>query len=424
MARKPAAYPELIRAGDWRVHEWKPDGSSSPCPCTDNAGLEMWLPYGNGEWARDVRFHELLHEKYSPAGVPDIEGASIDSLQASEDCRVNHLGQHIRPHDALGSGPKPDPLLTVTRLTERGMARLAVASLGYGSSEEWLDEFSSELSGLACVRGLPDWLRRHARTLSEAISTVRENALSFLEYDGVVDPDYSTFDNTIELAKWLDGEFSDESPVPKQANPDAEEGEYDERPGEGGDASQAEWSEMSIETPPLTVTHPNRLGRRTTACKEGSRIGHWDRLVTGEIFGRTRKRAVPDVVLIDQSGSMHWSEAKQYELVKQMPVGTIAGYSGNGAKNVLRILARDGRMVAPDLIQTGLGGNEIDGPALRWLAKQKGRKVWVSDQGVCSDACSDQEALLADCNAVVRAAGIKVCLTTDPKEIMRALRGR
>src|SRR5262249_57387194 len=94
--------------------------------------------------------------------------------------------------------------------------------------------------------------------------------------------------------------------------------------------------------------------------------------------------APPKAVLIDDSGSMHWNEEKFYELVRQIPAGTIAAYSGEGGTGVLRILAKDGRMVAPELISTPYGGNEVDGPALRWLAQQRGRKGWGSDQGVCS----------------------------------------
>lgn len=379
----------------------------------------MYVPAGNGPFAREVRFHELLHVKYSPDGCEPVEGITQASILAAEDCRVNLLGALIRPHDALGTAPMPDAIQLATSKTERDMARLTAACLGYTSAETWCDGLREAFNVLARTATLPDWLRSHAAKLENAIYTTRHEAPEF------IDLEVPSFGDAIRLARWLDETFNDGAPGPGKGSDKGENDGYDDAAdGEGGNAENARWGEMKIVTPPLTVNHSTAMGRRTSASQQGARIQHFNRLVTGEIFGRNRKRATPDAVLIDNSGSMGWNASKLHEIVKQIPVGIVASYDGSDGQGELKILARDGRMVAESEVEAAWGGNEVDGPALRWLAQQSGRKVWVSDQGVCSDVCDDEAALAADCDATVKAAGIRVCLTTDPKAIMRTLRGR
>jgi hypothetical protein len=380
----------------------------------------MHLPGGNSPFAREVKFHELLHVAYSPPeGVPDGLAVSKASILAAEDCRVNLKGATIRAHDAIGTSPEqPDPFTLVSKYSERRMAQLTAAMLGYASSDRLLDKLRDDIVQLEDTPTLPEWLRGHAADLCRAIYSVRRNAPDFINLEDM------DFQNAVHLAKWLDT-FSDDDGETKgkaQGSKD-EESDYDEAPGHGGNADEARWGRMKIENPALSVRHKAAIGKRTTPCTEGAKLVHFNRLATGEVYGRTRKRAVPDAVLIDQSGSMHWNAKKLAELVKSMPVGVIAGYCGEDGTGVLRILAKDGRMVAPRDVKAPHGGNEVDGPALRWLAKQRGRKVWVSDEGVCSDRCSDEEALAADCARIVKGAGIKVCLSTKPRDIMAALRG-
>jgi hypothetical protein len=422
---KPTAYPELIDPGDWAIEPWTPDGSGTPCPCTDVAGHRMYVPAGRSPFARDVRFHEMLHVKYSPPeGAPSDLGISLHSLLAAEDCRVNLLGSLIRPHDAAGHSPRTDPFMLAMSQSERGMAQLTAASIGYASTDRICDEYVAGFAGVLANTAFPIWLRRHARVLRDAVHRVRYEAPDYFKEYGEIDKDVATFDATIALARWLDSEFSEETAkAPSKGTGEEGDGEYNEKPGGNGCAEDAMWGEMRIETPPLTDGHRTPQGRRTTPSLGGTRIRHMNRMVTGEIFGRPRKAAVPDAVLVDMSGSMHWNVDKLHELVEKMPVGIVAGYAGGDGKGVLRVLAKDGRMVPSNGVALGYGGNEVDGPALRWLAKQHGRKVWVSDQGVCSDRCDDESALMADCERTMKRAGIRVCLTTSPDAIMRTLRG-
>jgi len=379
----------------------------------------MIVPAGHSEFAKEVRFHEMLHTRYSPEEVPTIEGITTDSILASEDARVNTLGARIRPHDSIKSTPMAPAIVLATQLTERGMARLAVAALGYTSEGEWSEDLQKRFREVAGMRSLPDWLRQHASTLAQALYTVHYEACDFFDHAAL------PFERAIDCARWLDETFSDDAVAPKEklGGSEDEDGEYDEAPGSGGNAALARWGEMRVETPPLTIVHPSARPKRSIPSLAGTRPRNWGRLATGEVFSRTRKRGTPDAVLIDQSGSMHWDPTKLHELVKRIPVGVVATYSGGDGDGVLRVIAKDGRMVAPEFVAPYNGGNEIDGPALRWLAQQKGRRVWVSDQGVCASTCNDSSALMADCEEVVKAHGIRTCLTDKPSDILVALKG-
>jgi len=425
MARKPTVYPELIKPGAWQVEEWRPDGKGSPCPCTDTAGRRMLVPAGHGPFAREVKFHEMLHVKYSPEVVPSEAecGATTMSVLAAEDARINLLGARIRPHDAARYTPTADAFTLAQRMTVRAMAQVATACVGFATWEQHLEKLRADFLNLYRMETLPMWLRDHAANLYRAIGQVKREAPAFIER-------YSRrWEGTLALARWLD-KFDDGSPQPppeprdKGGEGDEDgESEYGEKP-DTTDGTPG-WGTMEIETPPLTVRHRVAGGRRFTPSATGVAPRNWGRLVTGQVFSRPAKsRTTPDAVLIDQSGSMHWDSAKLHELVGRMPVGVIAGYCGDGGRGVLKILARDGRMVEESEVEPYTAGNEIDGPALRWLAKQKGRKVWVSDQAVCSSRSHDDGALLRDCNSIRAAAGIKVCLSTEPRDIMATLRGK
>ena len=373
--------------------------------------------------AREIRFHELLHVKYSPDTVPGDTGATVDSIKAAEDCRINLLGTLIREHDALGATPMHDAFTMATTMTERDMARLVAACCGYSSFAEWTEKLRHDLGAFEVSPGIPDWLQQHSNRLRRTIRAVVDQAPEyFMGDDGDVDP-LSSFEATIRLAHWLDtfGVYkASKSGKDKGGEGD---GDYADATEGGNGEGDAQWGAMRIETPPLTVRHKTARSQQTVPSSQGMRPTHLNRLATGEIFGRPVKRAIPDAVLIDQSGSMHWDSDKLAELVSKIPVGIVAGYSGACGEGVLRILAKDGRMVKPELVKSPYGGNEVDGPALRWLARQPGRRVWVSDEGVCSDAHEgDDSILMDDCDRVRKAAGIRTCLSTDPRDILAALR--
>lgn len=422
MRRKPVpAFPELVDGEAWRVRPWvESDGF---CPHTDKVAHELVVPPQYTQDARDVRFHELLHVRFSPLTFENYKhlGISNASLQSAEDARINTIGSKIRAFDPGSFVPQQDGLSMSTRFSPRDMAQLVMASVGYSGHKARYTEWKRALTVIATTRAtvaVPAWVRDNAKRLLDAAAKAYLRGANIERRYNVHDFDRCT----IPIARWLDTFDAGQPRPPTKGNPDPD-GEYDDAvESDGSDGSDAEWGTMEIENPPLSVVHPTAR-RRTTPTLCGNRPQYWNRYPTGEVFGRPRPRGVPDAVLIDQSASMHWDVEQLHELVRRMPVGIIAGYSGSDGVGVLRILAKDGRMVSPEMVHSPYGGNEVDGPALRWLAAQRGRKVWVSDQGVCASGSSSVETLMADCKRTIRQAGIKVCLSTDPVAIMAALNG-
>src|SRR5947209_8372180 len=87
--------------------------------------------------------------------------------------------------------------------------------------------------------------------------------------------------------------------------------------------------------------------------------------------GGDGRRAPGGSVLIDASGSMGLDVGDIWEIVELVAGATVAAYAGDGREGTLRILARGGRGVCQGDCAADLGsGNIIDGPALRWLARQ------------------------------------------------------
>jgi hypothetical protein len=111
-------------------------------------------------------------------------------------------------------------------------------------------------------------------------------------------------------------------------------------------------------------------------------------LADGRVFAR-RVAAPGGAVLIDASGSMSLPAEAIRRIVERAPGATVAAYAGHAGVGTLKILARRGRIAHADdcnLREAG-NGNVVDGPALRWLARQSTPRLWVSDGRVtgCND---------------------------------------
>lgn len=105
-------------------------------------------------------------------------------------------------------------------------------------------------------------------------------------------------------------------------------------------------------------------------------------LVDGRVFRRA-VRSLGGTVLIDTSGSMSLSaENVDAILVAARSAVKIAMYSGKGDVGELRVIASKGRRAAVDDLAPFGSGNIVDLPALEWLARERGPRVWISDGGV------------------------------------------
>lgn len=200
-----------------------------------------------------------------------------------------------------------------------------------------------------------------------------------------------------------------EKPDPKEGSDPGDEGKADAReeageaigireatPAEAKEAREKEkrdnrhrdksdlgdgWLPVTMQEPVLGRHLPGRLYATYQAAEEGAFIRRPDRLyVDQKIFGK-KKRVQGGAVLIDDSGSMGMDYDEILSIMLAVPGATIGVYSATGSMGFLRIVARNGRMVAEERdVSTPGGGNGIDGPALEWLAQQPfTRKAWVSD---------------------------------------------
>src|SRR5262249_14972745 len=107
------------------------------------------------------------------------------------------------------------------------------------------------------------------------------------------------------------------------------------------------WGEMTIEEPerPLRVASP-RSG--FCAIEEGARLRCVHRLLTVRRVFAVRRGGRSPAVLVDWSGSMGLQETDVEGILRRAPRCTLAVYSGDLTKGVLRVLAKDGRRVRPE----------------------------------------------------------------------------
>lgn len=176
------------------------------------------------------------------------------------------------------------------------------------------------------------------------------------------------------------------APPPPAADPDVESAVRDMlrfpmQKGGGWRGSHSNWGTLRIEKPPRPLRLPKGIhGRTRRADITGAGLRHPNRWATDKALFESRgKRIGGATILIDTSGSMSLSEADVEKMVTLAPAATIAVYAGEGRSGVLRIVAKDGRRVREGSLHPQQGGNIVDGPALRWLAKQGKPRLWVSD---------------------------------------------
>ena len=149
------------------------------------------------------------------------------------------------------------------------------------------------------------------------------------------------------------------------------------------------WAPMDIVVAPLERSFKVRVPRRGRPSLDGEIPRHWSRWFADRAILDNRGRRPGGTLLVDVSGSMRWSREQTLALINATPALTIALYSSrydNSARfwGRLTLIARDGKAAAQDYNWRSLHGpaNACDGPALAWLARQPGPRVWFSDGAV------------------------------------------
>lgn len=177
--------------------------------------------------------------------------------------------------------------------------------------------------------------------------------------------------------------------------------------------SKGRWGKMHIRDYAREVPAKLRamgLGKRVALM--GTRIGQLHRILTDQrvFFARHERRG--GTILIDISGSMSWDMEQLWEMIQVAPHGKVAVYSGVKDFGYLSIMIRNGRACTKSTYENNadkisLGGNIIDGPALRWLGKQEGPRLWVCDNIVTGVDDNCYPSLNKDADVVRRRCGIE-----------------
>lgn len=195
---------------------------------------------------------------------------------------------------------------------------------------------------------------------------------------------------------------------------------------------EVKWQDYILETPPLKAKLPVfKRNSKPKASDEGSVPMYMHRYALDKAVFKATRRQETGSVLIDVSGSMSLTASQIREIVEAAPASIVALYSGsrvagNWRGGILRIIAKDGHWLSPeDMNPPNLGmpgGNEIDKPALEWLAKQPLPRIWVSDGQVVSPTHGFSVASWEDCKAVMLKNRIN--RVEHAKEAKAALEGK
>ncbi len=132
----------------------------------------------------------------------------------------------------------------------------------------------------------------------------------------------------------------------------------------------------------------------------------------GACFG-TRIKRIGGTILLDCSGSMRLKFADIQKLLLKTPLATIACYRGttDSMNGSLAIVACKGQITPESELEGWFrrtdGGNVVDGPALIWLARQKGPLIWISDMLVTGVEDRRFEVLTIEATLLRKRYGIK-----------------
>lgn len=381
---KMAPFPGLIDDNRWTVKE-----SNYPV-YIDRSDLEgkggfMHVPFVDDERARKMRLQEQAHVKYTPNVNPySIPGVHGDTVQACEDGRVIQYTNRKRSEwRRINTHVQVLPEESFDRFGEE-FRKLAQRLAGQLDEDARTMRIIDAARLLAMSRGYIEGVRLDSITESLGLSWIRD-LVNHLHGEFLGSKQVPEFADTVDYARELERACEElEEQLKRQRQ------EFEDSDIPGGDIPEpieddALWGQMNIEKAPLTEALRADKTRRQRPHDQGAVPRYMHRLLSDQrVFGRRRKeKHFQGTVLIDHSGSMNLSADQVDAILRRWPAVTIATYSGRSADGVLRIVAKNGRRAAQEFLERPSGTNNlVDGPALDWLAKQKGPRVWISDGGV------------------------------------------
>lgn len=405
--------PAAIDGRTWTVSD-SPSGGGG----TDTRRADMFAPLGSTATERMIRNHELIHARITPRTAAHEaakkHGVTVDALQWSEDYRVGLLQTRLGliDSDALtheeaaqfakvfAKSPRMMAgalLATYSTLHQRN--RLVAAALAGGYDPDDMEEL---VQAVGEITRLAYPSRRPGRRRP---SSARFKPAGFAKH-------------TVPLAQLFDARFP-ENPPPGGMSEDARQS-HKRVQRIRGDAKLWGVVEKIIRLPLVRSVRPRRpLGRRFRDCGVVPSAVH--RLPVDMAIFATRQRARGGTILCDASGSMGYDDSDLERIISMAPAATIAFYSGHpsaaGPVGNIVIAAAGGKAATVAETYTALAGghNYIDGPALRWLAKQDGPRIWVSDQevGGAGHDYGRGGPCHAECLSICYAANIQIVGSID-----------
>lgn len=407
------AMPEFIERRDrnplpWQVEEGAPVRGDA---WTEMRTGRMRVPFGADELSRTVRAHELMHAKVSPHRLEDMRKLPVrqDCILTAEEFRVNMLiGNQGFDVNALADGSESRTGKLLGENNDwNGVVRFMATTAGTKAGADFLRGLKSSNPAFAeQARALQKVLMKEWRT---AVKRIKVSGIaSTRDCDNGLPSGFNRF--TVPIAQLLEGLMiqEDADGIPNEhANQDLPEVVKVAKGVHGKFALLVE-KEVS-----KTRIVDGKIGRKRVASNVGKNPRRINRMLTDperRIFDR-RARGRGGIVIIDQSGSMHLTDADVWAIIEHAPGATIVAYSHRpGTTDIPNVWVIAERGKVADSIPTTNGGNGVDGPALRFaLSKRRMNEpvIWVCDGYVTDGAGDDFYPNLAEeCAQLVVRNGI------------------
>lgn len=391
-------FPGLIDGHRWKVRE-------SKWPIyIDRSGDEDWrmhVPLEDTPAGRKMRLQEQAHATWTPNVDPgSFEGVEAATVEACEDGRIIRL---MNERSDEWRSVNTEVLAQPGEIRERHGVQMSELAhrLTNPSDEEPLPGGISLLDvgrWLAMTRGYREGREYDRMAIDRGFDWVRDlvNRL----HAKYLSDHKPTFDATVAYARELEQALREAEEAIRAQAQELREADMPDCGQPERIEMEDEWGEMTIEKAPLTMRLKADPTKRLMATDMGIIPRYMHRLpVDQRVFGRKRRREqYRGTVLIDHSGSMSLDAWQVDEILRRWPAVTIATYCGDSSGHgVLRIVASKGKRATNSWLERpSSGDNVIDGPALDWLAKQRGPRVWISDGRVTGKQCGVTPGLLLD----------------------------
>ncbi len=412
--------------------KWKVRGSFKNNARVDLIEKDAVLPLSRRSLDSMRRLHEMAHVKWTPSNLEEAAlkatGSKIDgeTIHLLEDNRINRA-LHVKKMPVWDMVGK----LYIEELSnsldcfndlEKAVAYLAFS----GSDKPYIDKVRKKI--------LKNMSGYDIALLNAAEEVIREagceTALALNEEES-----WAEFKKTMAVAKviteWFGKDKGESKKKVKEEDKVADEevkksleGQLtlraieamQERLKGGLPAVQVvqrkiKWGPMKIVRPPLEPRpHTRKKTLKNRPSDTGIVMKHPHRLLTDSRVFTSKYKKQGGTLLIDVSGSMTVTEYQLDKLLDTAPLLTVALYTSDFYSyfsGMLVIVAdRERRCNRKQLVKYTGYGNVVDGPALKWLARQEHPRIWVSDGIVTGMGDLNNPELSQEAYAIARNANI------------------